>query len=217
LFDGTPSVGRSVFLHAVDIFHITAAWYSTSRRGTAMAGSGSGSATSSLRRNGIEVIGEATTDQAEHETHLKQVLAARPDMLLDNGGDLFVTYLTEPYQGLLGGTEETTSRRMRLQRRAAELKVPALVINDNPIKQVAENRHAVGQSVLASFLRITNLMTNGRCVAVFGYGACDQGPRRQLPQRLRHGPRSRGGSSSPAGGEPRRLRGPCTARCAWRC
>jgi adenosylhomocysteinase len=59
------------------------------------------------------VIGEATTDQAEHETHLKQVLAARPYMLLDNGGDLFVTYLTEPYPGLLGGTEETTSGRMR--------------------------------------------------------------------------------------------------------
>jgi adenosylhomocysteinase len=34
-------------------------------------------------------------------------------MLLDNGGDLFVTCLTEPYQGLLGGTEETTSGRMR--------------------------------------------------------------------------------------------------------
>jgi adenosylhomocysteinase len=130
-----------------------------------MAGSGSGSATSSLRRNGIEVIGEATTDQAEHETRLKQVLAARPDMLLDNSGDLFVTYLTEPYPGLLGGTVETTSGRMRLQRRAAELKVPVLVINDNPIKQVAENRHAVGQSVPASFLRIIDLMTNGRCVA----------------------------------------------------
>jgi S-adenosyl-L-homocysteine hydrolase len=54
-----------------------------------------------LRRNGIEVIGEAATDQAEHETHLKQVLAARPDILLDNGGDLFVTDLTEPYAGTL--------------------------------------------------------------------------------------------------------------------
>jgi adenosylhomocysteinase len=43
--------------------------------------------------------------------------------------------------------------------------VPVLVINDNPIKQVAENRHAAGQSVLASFLRIIDLMTNGRCVA----------------------------------------------------
>jgi len=49
------------------------------------------------------------------------------------------------------------------------------VINDSPIKQFAENRHAVGQSVLESFLRITNRSTNGRRVTVFGYGACGQG------------------------------------------
>ncbi len=50
-----------------------------------------------------------------------------------------------------------------------------LVINDSPIKQFAENEHAVGQSVLESYLRITNRMTNGRQVTVFGYGACGQG------------------------------------------
>ncbi len=50
-----------------------------------------------------------------------------------------------------------------------------LVINDSPIKQFAENEHAVGQSVLESFLRITNLSTNGKRVTVFGYGACGRG------------------------------------------
>ncbi len=39
-------------------------------------------------------------------------------------------------------------------------RVPILVINDSPIKQFAENRHAVGQSVLESYIRITNQMTN---------------------------------------------------------
>jgi adenosylhomocysteinase len=53
--------------------------------------------------------------------------------------------------------------------------MPILVINDSPIKQFAENEHAVGQSVLESFLRITNRMTNGRRVTVFGYGACGRG------------------------------------------
>ena len=128
-----------------------------------------------LRARGIEVIGAATTDEAEHDGYLRQVIAARPQLLLDNGGDLFVRYLAEPYPGLLGGTEETTSGRMRLQPRAAALGVPVLVINDSPIKQFAENRHAVGQSVLESYLRITNQMTNGRRVAVFGYGACGKG------------------------------------------
>ena len=49
------------------------------------------------------------------------------------------------------------------------------MINDSPIKQFAENRHAVGQSVLESYLRMTNQMTNGRQVTVFGYGACGKG------------------------------------------
>jgi adenosylhomocysteinase len=49
------------------------------------------------------------------------------------------------------------------------------VINDSPIKQFAENRHAVGQSVLESCLRINNRATNGRQVLVFGYGSVGRG------------------------------------------
>ncbi len=128
-----------------------------------------------LRAHGVEVIGEATTDEAVHDRHLRQVVAARPDLLLDNGGDLFARYLAVPYPGLLGGTEETTSGRMRLRPLADQLRVPILVINDSPIKQFAENRHAVGQSVLESYIRITNQITNGRRVTVFGYGACGKG------------------------------------------
>jgi adenosylhomocysteinase len=128
-----------------------------------------------LRARGVEVIASATTDAAVHDQDLRQVVAARPDLLLDNGGDLFARYLANPYPGLLGGTEETTSGRMRLRPLAEQLGVPILVINDSPIKQFAENRHAVGQSVLESYIRITNQMTNGRRVAVFGYGACGKG------------------------------------------
>src|SRR4051812_20232555 len=53
--------------------------------------------------------------------------------------------------------------------------MPILVINDSPIKQFAENRHAVGQSTVESYLRITNRSTNGKRVTVFGYGACGRG------------------------------------------
>jgi adenosylhomocysteinase len=56
-----------------------------------------------------------------------------------------------------------------------DLHLPILVINDSPIKQFAENEHAVGQSVLESYLRITNRATNGQRVTVFGYGACGKG------------------------------------------
>jgi len=128
-----------------------------------------------LRERGIEVIGGPTSDPVEHDAHLREVIAAEPDLLLDNGGDLFARYLERPWAGLLGGTEETTSGRTRLAPLRAELNLPILVINDSPIKQFAENRHAVGQSVLESYLRITNRSTGGKRVVVFGYGSCGQG------------------------------------------
>jgi adenosylhomocysteinase len=128
-----------------------------------------------LRANGVQVVGDRTTDEHEHEIYLREVLRAQPHLILDNGGDLFVRYLENPYERLLGGTEETTSGRMRLSTLRSQLARPILVINDSPIKQFAENRHAVGQSVLESFLRITNRATNGRQVLVFGYGSVGKG------------------------------------------
>jgi len=128
-----------------------------------------------LRAEGVTVIGSATRDIAVHKANLGEVLAARPDIILDNGGDLFVSWLDRPYDGLLGGTEETTSGRIRLLPYRDGLRMPILVINDSPIKQFAENEHAVGQSVLESYLRITNRMTNGQRVTVFGYGSCGRG------------------------------------------
>jgi adenosylhomocysteinase len=64
---------------------------------------------------------------------------------------------------------------MRLEPLRDRLKLPILVINDSPIKQFAENEHAVGQSALESYLRLTNRVTNGEKVTVFGYGACGRG------------------------------------------
>ena len=128
-----------------------------------------------LGAQGVRVIGSPTSDPAEHNDYLWELLRTQPKLLLDNGGDLFVRYLEEPYDGLLGGTEETTSGRARLEPLRERIALPVLVINDSPIKQFAENRHAVGQSVLESFIRLTNKSTNGKRVTVFGYGACGKG------------------------------------------
>ncbi len=133
------------------------------------------SAVDYLRRHGVTVVGGPTRDPEEHQSFLAEVVAAKPDLLLDNGGDLFARYLAAPYDGLRGGTEETTSGRTRLQELREQLAMPILVINDSPIKQFGENRHAVGQSVFESMLRITNIMTNGKRVTVFGYGECGRG------------------------------------------
>jgi adenosylhomocysteinase len=128
-----------------------------------------------LRGQGIEVHAEPTTDPEAHGRNLDRLLAGKPDLLLDNGGDLFARYADNPYPSLRGGTEETTSGRTRLKPMRDAIKVPVLVINDSPIKQFAENHHAVGQSLFESYLRLTNRSTNGKRVTVFGYGACGQG------------------------------------------
>ncbi len=128
-----------------------------------------------LSARGVRTVGAPTSDPAVLDGYLREVLEAEPQLLLDNGGDLFVRWLERPYTGLRGGTEETTSGRMRLEPLRDRIGLPLLVINDSPIKQFAENRHAVGQSTVESFLRITNRATNGRRVTVFGYGACGKG------------------------------------------
>jgi len=68
-----------------------------------------------------------------------------------------------------------TTQPEALQALRDRLRLPILVINDSPIKQFAENEHAVGQSALESYLRLTNRVTNGEQVTVFGYGACGRG------------------------------------------
>src|SRR5438045_7159969 len=57
-----------------------------------------------LTARGVRVIGAPTSDPGEHDAYLWEIVRARPQLLLDNGGDLFVRYLEEPYDGLLGGT-----------------------------------------------------------------------------------------------------------------
>jgi adenosylhomocysteinase len=128
-----------------------------------------------LAERGVQVIGEQTTDPEAHSRFLDAILGEKPDLLLDNGGDLFARVAERSYPALRGGTEETTSGRARLAPLREAIKVPVLVINDSPIKQFAENRHAVGQSLFESYMRFTNRSTNGKRVTVFGYGACGRG------------------------------------------
>ncbi|MEW5991898.1 MAG: adenosylhomocysteinase [Chloroflexota bacterium] len=128
-----------------------------------------------LNAHGVEAIGGPTQDEAVRNGHIDTILDAEPDLILDNGGDMFARWLERPHARLKGGTEETTSGRIRLAPLRDRLNLPILVINDSPIKQFAENRHAVGQSTVESFLRITNKATNGRRVVVFGYGSVGKG------------------------------------------
>jgi len=128
-----------------------------------------------LRDRGMTVFGARDDSLEQHHRNVQSVLDAGFDILLDNGADLAAGLVADG-RVILGGTEETTSGGNRLRSELAGLvPYPVIVINDSLLKAIGENKHAVGQSVVESFMRITNLMVNGRRFVVAGYGWCGRG------------------------------------------
>ena len=130
-----------------------------------------------LRAGGMTVFGARDDDWDQHHVNVQSVIDARPSILLDNGADLVAGVVAQGLaDSVIGGTEETTSGGLRLRDElAGAVPFPVIVINDSPLKAIGENRHAVGQSVVESFMRITNLMVPGRRFVVAGYGWCGRG------------------------------------------
>jgi adenosylhomocysteinase len=130
-----------------------------------------------LRSRGMSVFGARDDTLDQHHANVLSVLDSAPDMLLDNGGDLAAGIVARgAAASIIGGTEETTSGGDRLRSElAGAVPFPVIVINDSLLKAIGENRHAVGQSVIESFMRITNLMVPGRHFVVVGYGWCGRG------------------------------------------
>ncbi len=130
-----------------------------------------------LRDQGMTVHGTRDDSLEQHHANVAAVASARPSILLDNGADLAALAASSAGDwDILGGTEETTSGGLRLRGELdGRIPFPVIVINDSLLKAIGENRHAVGQSVVESFMRITNLMIPGRRFVVAGYGWCGSG------------------------------------------
>lgn len=141
-----------------------------------------------LRTLGMTVHGRRADTLDDHHANVAAVDAARPSILLDNGADLaaLAASRVDPAAvdagdptggtGIIGGTEETTSGGLRLRAELAQsIPFPVLVINDSRLKAIGENKHSVGQSVVESLMRITNLRLAGRRFLVAGYGWCGRG------------------------------------------
>lgn len=132
-----------------------------------------------LNTLGIKVFGKRNDTPHEHLDNVRDVLRHKPDLLLDNGADLTTLAIGEAEfttDGIKGGTEETTSGGHRMREDlAGQIPFPVIVINDSPLKLIVENKHGVGQGAVESFYRITNLMIQGKRVAVLGYGWVGRG------------------------------------------
>lgn len=145
--------------------------------GTGNHGSTQDDVVAALVNRGIRLFGSRDDTLEQHHQNVRSTVEAEPTILLDNGADLAALAIDSGTDGaIVGGTEETTSGGFRLREDYADrVHFPVIVINDSPLKAIAENRHAVGQSGVESFMRITNLQVPGRRFVVVGYGWCGRG------------------------------------------
>jgi adenosylhomocysteinase len=119
-------------------------------------------------------------DNATYYSHIEAALNHRPHITMDDGADLVSTLHKERRElldGILGGTEETTTGVIRLRAMAhdGELKFPVVAVNDAMTKHLFDNRYGTGQSTLDGVIRATNVLIAGKTVVVAGYGWCSRG------------------------------------------
>jgi adenosylhomocysteinase len=119
-------------------------------------------------------------DNATYYNHIQAALDHRPHITMDDGADLVSTLHRERRElldGVLGGTEETTTGVIRLRAMAhdGELKFPVVAVNDAMTKHLFDNRYGTGQSTMDGVIRATNVLIAGKTVVVAGYGWCSRG------------------------------------------
>ena len=133
-----------------------------------------------LVKSGLEVHAWYDATQEEYEMHIRHVLEAGPNIIIDDGGDLVTMVHKEmPHliPNIIGGCEETTTGIIRLEamNKAGELKFPMVRVNNAACKHFFDNRYGTGQSVWDGINRTTNLIVAGKIVVVAGYGWCGKG------------------------------------------
>ena len=129
---------------------------------------------------GLNVYAWYNATSEEYEAHIRRVLEAGPNIIIDDGGDLvhmMHTQFTDLIPNVIGGCEETTTGIIRLEamNKAGKLKFPMVRVNNADCKHLFDNRYGTGQSVWDGINRTTNLIVAGKNVVVAGYGWCGKG------------------------------------------
>jgi adenosylhomocysteinase len=133
-----------------------------------------------LSETGVHVYAwHGVTDQ-EHKQNLNRVLELKPDILIDDGGELSILAHSRGgslLRGIIGACEETTTgvTRLRAMEEQGKLRFPVIAVNDALTKYLFDSRYGTGQSGLEGIMRATNLLLAGRNVVVAGYGWVGRG------------------------------------------
>jgi len=130
--------------------------------------------------DGIDVYAWYNSTKEEYFEHLNKALDCRPNIIIDDGGDLvhlLHTSRRELLADVWGGCEETTTGVIRLKsmERDGVLRFPMVAVNNAQCKYLFDNRYGTGQSVWDGINRTTNLIVAGKNVVIAGYGWCGKG------------------------------------------
>jgi len=133
-----------------------------------------------LAKDGFMVYGYKGEGKEDYYRYIEAVIAAKPDITIDDGCDLVTEIHTKhPVMlgTMIGGCEETTTGVIRLHAMEKEgvLKYPMIAVNDNKTKHLLDNYYGTGQSTIDGLLRATNVLIAGKNFVVCGYGDCGRG------------------------------------------
>jgi len=141
-------------------------------------------AAAAIAATGVPVFAWKGETEEEYEWCIEQTIVGkdgwRPNMLLDDGGDLTVI-MHEKYPELMkdvrGVSEETTTGVHRLYEMAKKgtLAVPAINVNDSVTKSKFDNLYGCRESLADGIRRATDVMFSGKVAVVAGYGDVGKG------------------------------------------
>lgn len=137
-------------------------------------------AASLVKDYGIPVFAKKGEDSKTYYRHIHAALEHHPHITMDDGADLVSELhgkMKALANGIVGGTEETTTGVIRLRslERKGLLRYPVIAINDADTKHLFDNRYGTGQSTIDGIIRATNVLLAGSAFVVAGYGWCGRG------------------------------------------
>ncbi|MHB8414758.1 MAG: adenosylhomocysteinase [Acidiferrobacteraceae bacterium] len=141
-------------------------------------------AAAALASRGLPIFAWKGETEEEYWWCIEQTLSGpdgwRPNMLLDDGGDLTL-WIHDKRPDLLkdvrGLSEETTTGVHRLYERMArgELLCPAFNVNDSVTKSKFDNLYGCRESLIDGIKRATDVMIAGKICVVAGFGDVGKG------------------------------------------
>jgi adenosylhomocysteinase len=148
-------------------------------------------AAAAIAQQGIPVYAWKGETEKEYWWCIRQTIEGKknwkPNMLLDDGGDL-TALMHKEYSELLknvkGLSEETTTGIKALDKMQANktLLVPAINVNDSVTKSKFDNLYGCRESLIDGIKRATDVMISGKTAIVAGFGNVGKGSAASLRQ-----------------------------------